>query len=86
MTLTEFVNMLFSVNNDAIIRVFECDGDVDQYIAGDRGGLLFSFQSSMQAHVFLREEYANAKVQNFYAAARDEVYIVVEPEHDTPIE
>lgn len=35
MTLTEFVNMLFSVNNDAIIRVFECDGDVDRYIAGN---------------------------------------------------
>lgn len=86
MTLTEFVNMLFSTDNDAIIRVFECDEDVDQYIAGDRGGLLFSFQSPMRAHVFLREEYANAKVKNFYAAARNEVYVIIEPQHDTPTE
>lgn len=39
MTLNDFSNMLFSTDNDAIIRVFERDEDVDQYIAGDRGGL-----------------------------------------------
>lgn len=43
MTLNDFSNMLFSTDNDAIIRVFERDEDVDQYIAGDRGGLLFPF-------------------------------------------
>lgn len=84
MTLNDFTNMLFSANNEAMIRVFERDGDVDQYIAGDRGGLLFSFQSSMQPHVFLQEEYANAKVENFYAAARDEIYVIIEPKNDIP--
>lgn len=86
MTLNDFSNMLFSTDNDAIIRVFERDEDVDQYIAGDRGGLLFSFQSSMQPHVFLRDEYTNAKVVTFYAAARDEIYVIIELENDIPAE
>ena len=84
MTLNDFTNMLFSTDNEVMIRVFERDEDVDQYIAGDRGGLLFSFQSSMQPHVFLQEEYANAKVENFYAAARDEIYVIIEPKNDIP--
>lgn len=86
MTLNDFTNMLFSTDNEVMIRVFERDEDVDQYIAGDRGGLLFSFQSSMQPHVFLQEEYANAKVENFYAADRDEIYVIIGPKNDIPAE
>lgn len=84
MTLNDFSNMLFSTDTEAMIRVFERDEDVDQYFAGDRGGLLFSFQSPMQPHVFLRDEYANAKVENFYAAVRDEIYVIIELKNDIP--
>lgn len=80
MPLNDFIDMLFTVKNTAMIRVFGNDYGIDAFLEGDDTGMLFSFQSYMKPKVFLLEKYANAKVKNFYAADCDELYVVIEEE------
>ena len=80
MTLSEFYNIAYSTNasRPVTMYVFEDAESRDSYRGNPREGeILLVLQSNYQASVFLKEQYANAIVRNFYAIGRNRIDVVI---------
>lgn len=78
MTLTEFCEMASGQPKNITINVFDGKGNRLRYYAiNDSECLEFSISNTSNPSTFLREEYASAKVEKFYANDSDVFDVVL---------
>lgn len=78
MTLTEFCEMASGHPKNITINVFDGKGNRLRYYAiNDSECLEFSISNTSNPSTFLREEYASAKVEKFYANDSDVFDVVL---------
>lgn len=79
MTLKEFTSMARSCNSPITVILFsDVESAEDFRQTKDAELALLKFQSTYQSSVFLRSEFANAKVEAFYGVSKDTYHVIVE--------
>ena len=81
MTLAELASFCFGTDRDpARIYIFKDEEDVDNFAKGkDVYDILFCVQSDYKCQMYLKPEYANAKVEYFYATDRNTLAALITP-------
>ena len=79
MTLTAFVNMIFTTDGICpVVYVFCSHDSRDGYRQdGDEIALEFSFKSPKVCKAFLNEKYTNTKVEAFYPVVENVVDVII---------
>ncbi len=78
MTLSEFSNKCFSICHYCEIIVVDWEPEPSDFDNLDNLERLFTLQSTYESTYYLKEEFANAEVQEIYALGRDKFLIYVE--------
>ena len=79
MTLKEFTDMAHSCNSPIPVTLFsDIESEEEFRLTKNAGLVLLKFQSTYQSSVFLRSEFANAKVEAFYGVSKDTYHVIVE--------
>lgn len=81
MTLVELTKLFYSTNKDPTrIYIFNDEASVDNFANGDNDfDVLFCIQSHYACQMYLKPEYANAKVEYFYAVEKDTLAAWITP-------
>ena len=87
MTLQDFYNMHYTENGRGTLDVFSDEESAQRYAEGDETEFPeFSIQADYQMRFILNSRWYNARVECFYAIAKDHIAVVVnrkEKKHDT---
>jgi hypothetical protein len=87
MTLQDFCNMHYTENGWGTVDVFLYEETAQRYAEGDETVFPeFSIQADYQMRFILHNRWYNARVDHFYAIAKDHIAVVVErkeKKHDT---
>ena len=86
MTLLEFTNILYTVEDMHTVYVVDCepDGDGEENIRNHifkDAALIFTHLSCMVLHFYCKEEICNAEVEQIYAIGKDEFLVVIDREN-----
>lgn len=83
MTLSDFSEMCFSCPDSplsAVIYVFDDEDDADNWLNGKYEDALIAFVicSSYKTDYWLRDKFAKARVQSFFAVDKDKIAVVID--------
>ena len=81
MTLTELGERCFGIGkNPACIYIFKDEDSIDNFANGDDDyEIMFCVQSVYNCRMYLKPEYANAKVEYFYAVDKNTLAAWITP-------
>ncbi len=77
MTLSEFSNKCFSICNYCETIVVDWEPEPSDFDNLDNLERLFTLRSAYESTYYLKEEFANAEVQEIYALGRDKFLVWV---------
>lgn len=83
MTLSDFSEMCFSCPDSplsVIIYVFDDEDDADNWLNGKYENALIAFVicSNYKTDYWLRDKFAKARVQHFFAVDKDKIAVVID--------